>query len=151
MSLMRPFSSFREDLDRIFHDIEQEMMTPWRGRGRMMERPAELATIWAPAVDIIEEEKEIKVKAQVPGIRPEDLNIEVENQSLILSGESQYKEEEEKGNVYRREIAYGKFFRRVPLPSEVKADQAKADFEHGILTVTLPKSEETRRHRIKVK
>jgi HSP20 family protein len=151
MSLMRPFSSIRDDIDRMFREMEREFLTPIRGRGGYAEPgTTDISTVWAPAIDMVEENNNILLKVQVPGIRPEDLDIEVENNTVTLSGESRQREEETKGNVYRQEICYGRFYRRVPLPTEVQADKAKANFEHGLLTISLPKSEETRRHKIKV-
>lgn len=156
MSLMRPFSNLREDMNRLFNEIDREFLTPWTARGGMMGRGGEsqssdMMALWAPAVDIIEEDQDIKVKAQIPGIRPEDLDIEVDNHTLCICGETQEERQEEQGgNVYRKEIAYGKFFRRVPLPTDVKAEEAQANFENGLLTITLPKAEQTKRHKVKV-
>lgn len=150
MSLMRPFSTIREDLNRIFNEMDQEFLSPWLGGRGRTELGGQVATVWAPAVDVIEAENEVQVKAQVPGIRPEELDIEVENNMLTLSGEHTEREEETRGNVYRKEICYGKFFRRVPLPTDVDPNKADARFENGMLTVRLPKSAESRRHKIKV-
>lgn len=150
MALTRPFSAMREDIQRLMNDMEQQWMAPTRSSWWPGERLGAKAAMWAPAVDVIEEEKQIKVKAQVPGIKPEDLDIEVEADHLTIRGETVHKQEEEKGNVYHSEISYGKVFRRIPLPTEVQSEKAKADFEHGMLTITLPKAEGTHRHRIKV-
>lgn len=148
MSLMRPFSSIREDMNRLFREMEQEFQAPQRAKAGA-ERP-ELPGLWGPPVDIIEEGDNIKVKAQVPGVKPEDIEIEVENDTLLLSGETRYTTEEDRGNVHLREIATGQFFRRIPLPTDVQGDKAKAEFQEGMLTITLPKSAEVRRHKIKV-
>ncbi len=150
MSLMRPLSSLREDLNRVFSDLEQEFLSPWSPGRRRLGEPEAFLAVWTPPVDVVEDEKEIRVKALVPGIKPEDLSIEVEDHTLCLSGESFKKEEEEKGNFYRKEITHAKVFRRIQLPTDVQGEKAKADFENGMLTVTIPKSEETRRHKIKV-
>lgn len=152
MSLMRPMTSLREDLNRIFSDLEQELMMPLGGRRRFepgLEQQQQLST-WVPPVDIIEEEGSIKVKALVPGLKAEDIDIEIDNNMLCLCGESVKEEAEEKGNFYRKEISSARVFRRIPLPTEVQSDKAKANFENGMLTITIPKSEETRRHKIKV-
>lgn len=151
MALMRPLSTLREDINRMFSDIDRGFFSPLAvPSSRMLELGAETPSVWMPAVDVFEENNDIKVKAQVPGIPPENIDIEVEDSSLTLSGETAQRAEETKGNVYRQEICYGRFFRRIPLPTDVQADKAKADFQDGLLTVTLPKSEEVQRRKIKV-
>jgi len=152
MSLMRPFSSLREDLNRIFSEIDHEFFPSWASptvRGGELAR-RELPSMWVPPVNMVEEENDIKVQVQVPGIKPEDIEVEVEEDTLTLSGETIQEKEEEKGNCLRREIAQGKFYRHLHLPADVLPDKVKAEFENGILTVTLPKSEKTRRHKVKV-
>lgn len=148
MALMRPLLSRRGDLGRIFEDLEREMLAPvWT---HSVTEPTEWAPVWTPPINVIEEEKEIKVKALVPGIKPEDIDIEVDNNTLALRGESFKTEEEEKGNFYRKEIAQTRVYRRVQLPAEVQSDKAQAKFENGMLTVTIPKLAETKKHKIKV-
>ncbi len=152
MSLIRPFSSIRKDFNRLFSEMDQEFYAPWSGRERSGGRgqQQEMMNVWAPAIDVIEEENRVVVRAQVPGIRPEDLDIEVDTHTLTISGKTSQQVEEEKGNVYRREIVSGRFYRQVGLPAEVKGDQAQAHFENGILRIELPKSEQSRRHKIKL-
>ncbi len=151
MSLTRPFSSLRDDLTRIFNEMDQEFFSPALGGRRPglthLGQPLSLLT---PPVDIVEEENEIKVTAQVPGIKPEDIDIEVDDNTLVINAETVEKEETTEGNVHRKEIISGKFFRRVPLPTEVEGEKAKASFENGLLKVTIPKSKVSRRHKIKV-
>ncbi len=153
MSLMRPFTPGQTDLDRVFNELEQEFMSPWfGGRGRRYFEPTRefAVTTFAPPVNVIEEEKDVKVKAVVPGIKPENLEIEVTEHTLTISGEAKKEEAEEKGNFYRREISHANLYRRIELPTDVDGNKAKADFENGILTVTIPKLEQTQRHRIKI-
>jgi HSP20 family protein len=152
MSLMRPFSSLREDLNRIFSEIDHEFFPAWASPSARVGETVgrQVHSMWVPAVNMTEEDSEIKVKVQVPGIKPENIEVEVEEGTLTLSGETIEETQEEKGNFLRREIAHGKFYRHLHLPANVLPDKAKAEFENGILTVTLPKSEKTRRHKIKV-
>lgn len=148
MSLMRPLSSI-QDLNRIFYDLEREFFSPsTRRTGEGGENL--MQTIWAPPVDIVEEPNEIIVKAQVPGIGQEDIDVEVENNLLTIRGEVKRTDEEKKQNFHRREIIEGSFYRQIQLPSEVEADKANARFENGILIVNIPKSRQTSRHKIKV-
>lgn len=152
MSLMRPFSSLREDFNRLFKELDTEFFSTTTTGGSRMGQTDIFQNLWAPPVDVIDQEKEILVKVQVPGITPDKLDIDVEDNMLTLTGETAeiYMEPQGGGNVVRQEIAYGKFFRRIPLPSEVQPDKAKAEFENGILMVRLPKSGETRRHKIRL-
>lgn len=150
MSLMRPLTSMRSDFDRLFSDLEREFFSPsWAGRrpGDGQETPVSLL---APPVNVYENEHEVIVEALVPGIKPEELNVEVENNLLTLSGESRKENEERNKNYYRREILEGRFYRQVQLPTEVEGDKANARFEHGRLRITIPKSQQTRRHKVQI-
>jgi HSP20 family protein len=103
------------------------------------------------AVDVIETKDDVIVKASVPGIKPDDLDISVTGDLLTLKGEVKSEEKIEKGSYIRQERRYGAFARTLSLPTTVMADQAKAEFEHGVLTLTLPKAEEVKPRSIKVK
>lgn len=153
MSLMRPFSSVRDDLNQIFNEMERGLFSPMRpGRGQHGEfGNTDLITALIPPVDVVDEGDKIRVKALLPDVKPEELEIEIDMNSLILHGETTHQEEEKQGNVYRREIVQGSVYRRIPLPSEVQPEQAKAEFENGALTIILPKSQEAKRHKIKAK
>jgi HSP20 family protein len=147
---MRPLTSMRSDFDRLFSDLEREFFSPaWAGRrpGDGQEIPA---TLFAPPINVIENEHEIIVEALVPGIKPEELSVEVENNFLRLSGESRKESEDKNKNYYRREIMEGRFYREVQLPTEVEGEKANARFEHGRLRVTIPKSQQTRRHKVQI-
>ena|SRR3972149_2060518 len=103
------------------------------------------------AVDMIETKDDVIVKASAPGIKPDDLDISVTGDLLTLKGEVKTEEKIEKGSYIRQERRYGVFERTLSLPTSVVADQAKAEFEHGVLTLTLPKAEEVKPRSIKVK
>jgi HSP20 family protein len=105
-----------------------------------------------PKVDVSESEDAIKVVANVPGIDPDQLNIEVGDDYLSLSGkiEKELKDEDKKGKVYRYEREFGEFRREFALPARVKADSISAKAKNGVLTITLPKSEEERTHKVRV-
>lgn len=106
----------------------------------------------APAVDVIETPEAYTVKAALPGWKPEDVDITFENGQLTLKGEWKQEEEQhdEKTKWHRKEIRYGSFQRTFALPTEVEADKAKAEFENGVLTLTLPKSEVVKPKQIKI-
>ena len=91
------------------------------------------------------------VKAVLPGIKAEDVDISVTGDALTIKGETKHEETVEKENYFRQEIRYGAFARMVPLPTTVRAEEAEAEFKEGILTVKLPKAEETRPKKIRVR
>lgn len=150
MSLMRPLATMRSDFDRLFSDLEREVFSPMLVGRRSNESLDPLLNVWSPPVDIVEKEKEVLVTASVPGLRPEEINVEVEGNMLSISGETQQEKEDKETNYYRREIVHGRFYRQVQLPVEVEGDKANARFENGMLMVSIPKSEQTRRHKIKI-
>lgn len=94
-----------------------------------------------PRIDVIETEKEVKVKAEIPGISKDDLDIVVYDEEVRISGEFKKSDEYKDENLRRVEKYYGSFSRVVPLPSEVKSEEAKADYKDGILTITIPKAD----------
>ncbi|CDF59356.1 Hsp20/alpha crystallin family protein [Thermobrachium celere] len=94
-----------------------------------------------PRIDVIETEKEVKVKAEIPGISKDDLDIVVYDEEVRISGEFKKSDEYKDENLRRVERYYGSFSRVVPLPSEVKSEEAKADYKDGILTITIPKAD----------
>lgn len=104
-----------------------------------------------PMIDLSETDSEIMVKASLPGVKPEDVEISLNDGILTVKGEKKSEDKTEGENFYRREIRYGSFSRSVPLPSRVNHEQADAQFEDGILTVTLPKAEEVRPKQIKIR
>lgn len=103
-----------------------------------------------PAVNISENEKEIKVKAELPGIEPKDIELTIQNNTLILKGEKKFEEEEKKDNFHRIECRYGSFYRTIPLPAEVDESKVSAKFKNGVLEIKLPKKEEAKGKRIPI-
>jgi HSP20 family protein len=93
---------------------------------------------WAPAVDVHEREGNLVVHADLPGIKPEDVQVEVDNDMLILSGKRERSEQHEESGFHRRERTYGSFYRAIPLPEGTNTDNARAQFNHGVLEVTIP-------------
>jgi HSP20 family protein len=107
-------------------------------------------TTWAPAVDIYETEHELVVKADLPDVKPEDLDIRVENNILTIHGERKFEKKVNEDKYLRVERAYGSFTRSFSLSNTVKADEIKADYKDGVLTLTIPKREEAKPKQIKV-
>jgi len=102
-------------------------------------------------LDLYETDEALVVKASLPGVKPEDVEVTITGDTLTIKGESKREEEEKKTNYYRQEAWYGGVARSLTLPSQVEADKAEAVFEHGVLTLTMPKAESMKPKTIKVK
>ena len=107
-------------------------------------------TTWAPAVDIYETEHELVVKGDLPDVKPEDLDIRVENNILTIRGERKFEKKVDEKNYLRVERAYGTFSRSFSLANTVNTEAIKADYTNGVLTLTVPKREEAKPKQIKV-
>ena len=107
-------------------------------------------TTWAPAVDIFEGQHELVVKADLPDIKPEELDIRVENNILTIRGERKFEKKAEEKNYLRVERAYGSFSRSFSLANTVNSEAIKADYKDGVLTLSIPKREEAKPKQIKV-
>jgi HSP20 family protein len=132
------FGSLRRAMDRVFEDF-----------GRDFSRSGQSDLTFA--IDLSEAEDKVSVKAVLPGVKPEDVDISVSENVLTIKGESRFEATDEKENYYRREIRYGSFSRSIPLPTRVDYEKADADFAEGILTVTLPKAEDVKPKSIKIR
>jgi HSP20 family protein len=105
---------------------------------------------WVPPVDIFEEKDAIRIMAEVPGVKPEDVKISLEGNVLTVHGQKQQRAEERTERVHRYERTYGEFERTFSLPATVDASKITAAYEHGILTLTLPKIEQAKPRQIQV-
>jgi len=137
MSMIRwePFDemmSMRESMDRLFEDFFSRRP---RTSGPL---------VWQPALEVYETDNEVVVKAELPGIDPKSVHVTVTSEGLTIKGEAKAEHEDKGRNYYRRELRYGAFQRTVALPNEVKSDETKATFKHGILEVKIPKAERVR-------
>ena len=125
------------DMDRVFDDFRSE----WES---LVLTPRSLATemVRQPLVDLADNGKEYLVKAEIPGIKKEDLRIEVTQDNLEISGETSVdeKEEDKETGYIRRERRYSRFYRTLPLPENVLTDKVEAELKDGVLTVKLPKA-----------
>lgn len=103
-----------------------------------------------PKVDVIEQDDHVMVRAEVPGVKKDDLDVSITDDTVTIRGSTEEEKKEEEGDYYRREIARGSFSRTVTLPGGVNGDKAKARFKDGMLELTLPKEERSKRRKIKV-
>ncbi len=134
----REMMTLREAMDRLFDDA--------------FTRPFSLREGWsAPAIDMYQTDDEIVVKAALPGLKAEDVQINITGEVLTLKGEMKQQEEKKEKAWHIREQRWGTFERSVVLPTDVVSDKAKAEFENGILTITLPKAEEVKPKVINIK
>ena len=134
--------SLREAMDRLF---EESVVRP---RAGWLAAPLGAEIL---AVDMHETDDKVVVKTAVPGVKSEDIDVSITGDVLTIKGETKAEEKVEKANYIRQERRYGAFSRSLTLPSTVVADKATAEFENGVLILTLPKAEEVKPKTIKVK
>lgn len=137
MSLIRWYRT--RSLPTLWDQMEQmarEMsrMIPWPEEGE--DRP------FGIPVNVYETDEEVVVKAELPGVKKEDLDVNIQDNTLTIKAQTREESEVKEESYYRRELRTGSFFRAVPLPVEVKEDNLKASYENGVLTVTAPKAVE---------
>ena len=106
---------------------------------------------WTPAVDILEKGDDLVIRAEVPGIERDAIDVKVEDNTLILSGERARETEDDDTQAYRRERVYGSFVRSFTLPKTVDATRITAEYKNGVLEITIPKAEEAKPRRIEIK
>jgi len=135
----RGFTSLQGQINRLFNEA--------------FDRTSEEGnlTSWAPAVDIYETEHNLVVKADLPDIKPEDLDIRVENNILTIRGERKFEKKVDDNNYLRVERAYGSFSRSFSLANTVNTEAIQADYQNGVLTLSIPKREEAKPKQIKVR
>lgn len=135
----RPISAFSE-LDRLFDDFF----------GRRWMRRFGALSAFEPDIDIVDRDDEVVVRAALPGFKKDDVEVSVSGTTLTLSGHTSSEEKEEKGSYYRAEIVRGSFTRTIALPAEVDDANAKAAMKDGVLELTLPKLEKSKRRTITI-
>jgi HSP20 family protein len=137
-----------EEMERRFEDFFRRpfsLFAPsWLPRLRMHEMEM------TPTVDIFEEGGDVVVKAELPGMKKEDIDVKLTEDTVTISGEKKKEEKVEKKNYYRLERSHGSFTRSFSLPSEVQTDKSKAQFKNGILEIRVPKTEEAKKKEKKV-
>ena len=134
----RGATSLQDQVNRLLSDV--------------LERTGEESslTAWAPSVDIYETEHELVVKADLPEVDPKDLDIRVENNILTIRGERKFEKKVNEDNYLRVERSYGSFARSFTLANTVNSEAIKADYQNGVLTLSIPKREEAKPKQIKV-
>jgi HSP20 family protein len=137
-AFMSPFTL----LQRFFSDDVGSLFEQFGGhRGGMMPQARGSnrdVTSWVPKVDVVQRGNELVVRADLPGVKPDDVTVEISDDAITISGERQDEHAEERGGIYRFERTYGAFLREIPLPEGAMGDQAKASFKDGVLEITVP-------------
>ncbi|MFZ0590059.1 MAG: Hsp20/alpha crystallin family protein [Bryobacteraceae bacterium] len=132
-SLPEPFDLFRMNPFSVMRRMAEEMDRVFGAGGHAREE-----VLWSPPIEVSEGEGKYIVRAELAGLKPEDVTLEIENGALTLQGERKSHHEEKKDDMHRTEIRYGRFFRRIPLPEGASLDQARARFDNGVLEITVP-------------
>jgi len=141
-NLWNPFTDIRDlrdDVDRVFNGFFGHLIEP------------DTTEAWYPAVDIYEEKDNFVIKADLPGIKQEDIKVSLNNNTLTLKGERKVETEEKHKGYYRTERSYGEFYRAFQLPAEVDSEKIKAKYKDGILEIDVPKSEKAKPKEISIK
>ncbi len=138
-----PLASLRNEMDRLFDTFARE---PLAG----IEWPFSASGRWTPAVDVTEEDKTLTIRAEVPGMKPEDFEVSVVGNQLVLAGEKKEVAETREKDFYQSERRFGSFRRTIPLPDTVDPEKVKAEYADGILTIQLEKTPAATAKRINV-
>ncbi|MEW5900375.1 MAG: Hsp20/alpha crystallin family protein [Acidobacteriota bacterium] len=136
----RDIVSLREKMNRLFEDVVTQ-----RGEDKDL-----ISSAWAPAVDIYEDESQLVLTAEVPGIEEKDIEIKIEDNTLSLHGERKMEKETKEENYHRIERSYGSFSRSFTLPNYVDQDNIRAEHENGVLKITMPKKPELKPRKVKI-
>jgi HSP20 family protein len=132
-----PFSLLRrmtEEMDRVIQEAG-------------LEREGGNGSGWSPAIEVSQQNGRYNVRAELPGLEPKDVKVDMENDALVIQGERRFEQEENEGGMQRTERQYGLFYRSIPLPEGAKMEQAKAKFHNGVLEVTIPVPEQQNNRR----
>jgi HSP20 family protein len=132
-------SDLRDEIDRLFEAPLAELA-----------RTSNLLSGWTPALDVYEQKDNFVIKAELPGMKKEDITVSLHDGSLSISGERKSETKHEDAEIYRAERFFGRFQRTVTLPASVAPDKVNAQYKDGILTVTLPKTDEAKPKQIDV-
>jgi len=140
---------FEHWLDRFMEDMRRRPFPSLFGRDRWL--PSRPLSVRIPSLDVYEEKDSVVVKAELPGLKKEDVEVNLAGENLTIKGEKKEDKEVKEDDYYRRERSYGSFLRTIALPCEVKSDEIKASFKDGVLEVRMPKTEEAKKKSISVR
>jgi HSP20 family protein len=133
MSLIKEFNSLRQQIDRLFDDMVHEQPQ----LGIFAKNPE---SFWSPAIELQETETELLLKVQLPGIKPEELDIQVSENAVFLSGEHHEEKKSDEKGIFKSEFQYGQFKRVIPVHTAIQRECVKAEMVSGLLTLTMLKA-----------
>jgi HSP20 family protein len=133
----------QREMNNLFNDSRGEARIP-----RTRENTA--SSVWSPSVDVKEDESQIVVRVELPGVRSEDIDLELSGDTMTIRGEKKFEDEEKSGSYVRIERLYGRFQRSFTLNAQIDQDSIAASFKDGVLTVRLPKSQVSKRKKVEV-
>jgi HSP20 family protein len=140
----RTLQRFADEMDRMFDDF---------GLGRRSTAPLWRETggeAWAPEIDVFQKNNELTIRADLPGMKKDEVSVDITDDAITLQGERKRESEEEREGVYRSERSYGSFCRVIPLPEGAMAEQAKANFHDGVLEITMPAPPASKGRRLEI-
>ncbi|MEX2113036.1 MAG: Hsp20/alpha crystallin family protein [Pirellulales bacterium] len=140
---LSPATGFRTEMDRLFDSFFSDVPTVWGDRGWP-------AMAWQPAMDVEETDKQVLVRAELPGVTPDDLDVSIQHGALVISGEKKESEERKESGYLYQERRYGSFRREIALPTAVDEQNVKAEYKDGVLHISLEKSQEALPKKIQV-
>jgi HSP20 family protein len=149
LNYLNPLTEIRDQIDRIFTDFTEEPRFP--SLSRMLENAPARTGAWLPPIEMTENDTDVLLKVALPGLKADDIHVEVVGNTLVLSGEYRRESKRDEKHVHRSEFHYGHFRRTVPLPEYVRGEATAADFKDGVLALRVPKVEESKRKRIEVR
>jgi HSP20 family protein len=144
VSPFRAMQRMADEMDRLFDDF---------GFGRRWLRPSWRETgaeLWAPEVEVFQKNHELTIRADLPGLKREDVTVDITDNDVTIQGERKHEKEEEREGYYRSERGYGSFCRVIPLPEGAISEQAKANFKDGVLEITMPAPPASKGRRLEV-
>jgi len=144
-TFMRRFS---EEMDRLFEDfgLGRGLLAPTFESG-LDKLTAMAASKWSPQVEVFEQDNQLVIRADLPGMTKDNVNIDIANDAVVIRGERKSEREENESGYYRSERSYGSFYRRIPLPEGVSAENATADFRNGVLEIKIPAAQRVEQKR----
>ena len=145
LSTRRPFENF-QTLRRLNSALD-EAFASWP----FQQESGSITSSWYPACDVFEDKDAVKIVAELPGVKPEDVKLALENNLLTIRGEKKQEAEERSERIHRYERSYGSFERAFVLPSTVDGDKISAEYQNGVLTILVPKAERARPREIPVR
>lgn len=163
MSKLVPFERLHDQLMKQMNELMQESWhDPFTGAWMLWGRqdseglvyqhgPQGLTKAWLPAIEVSETESKYQIKAELPGVDPDKLSVDVQRNRVIIEGHSEMNSESRDQQFHRSEFRYGRFYRQLPLPDYVDSASSQAEFRHGILAITFDKHQHTQRNPINIK